>query len=237
MRPKHKSPAFHRDMALYSLLASSGCRPFEALQLRVNDIDVKNFKVFIRNPFKGKISGLTEAEKKKLDWKGRQIEDTFLIAPFDHYFWDHLRLYLQSFYKTNVNHDFLFQKQNGRPYYTIDRSTRNKRFKTYASHSGYHDPKVGLKGFRHMYGRYLLNYFPTDQGFGMPIAYVKILMGHASLSSTEKYAIHDNDLLNLYIETANRQIHQEMVSLEEIKLRYIDEKIKKLEEYRRIIDV
>jgi len=43
---------------------------------------------------------------------------------------------------------------------------------------------------------------------GLPITYVKILMGHASVTSTMKYAKHDTDIIEAYIQHANQYVMQ-----------------------------
>lgn len=68
--------------------------------------------------------------------------------------------------------------------------------------------KTGPHGLRHMYGTYLLNYFPRSNGdYGLPAAWVQQLMGHADLESTLKYAKFDQDLIKLEIENANRVLY------------------------------
>jgi len=229
LKPKRSTSCFHRDMAIYSLLATIGCRTHEALQIRVDDIDIENRTIRLVNPSSRDSKGLTPVEAKQLSWKGRETELVLPMAPFDSYFWEHLRQYLKDFFRTNVSHDFVFQKSNGRPYFTTNVSDRNKQFRKYAVASGFSDIKLGLHSLRHMYGRYLLNYYPNGRGgYGMPMAYVQILMGHASMDSTKRYAIHDTDILQAYIETANRAIHDEQISLIEVKCRYIEAQVEEL---------
>jgi len=43
---------------------------------------------------------------------------------------------------------------------------------------------------------------------GLPITYVKILMGHSSVASTMKYAKHDTDMVDSYIQHANQYVTQ-----------------------------
>lgn len=221
-------------MAIYSLLAAIGCRTHEALQIRIDDIDVENRKIRLVNPFSRDNRGLTPEEVKQLNWKGRDTEKVLSIYPFDEHFWEHLRYYLQDFFRTNVSHDFLFQKVNGRPYFTTSRSDRNKQFRRYAVASGFEGIKLGLHSLRHMYGRYLLNYYPNSNGgYGMSMQYVQKLMGHSSMNSTKKYALHDEGLLEAYMETANRLNHGEQISLVEVKKRFVDTQIKELQNLKK----
>lgn len=233
LSPEQKNPGFHRDMAIYSFLAASGCRTHECLQIRISDINFDKREVELVNPFSRENPSLTEEENAALKWKGRNTRLTLLLAPFDLYFWEHLRYYICDSFQSNVSHDFLFQKSNGRPFFTTHTSDRNKRFKKYAHKSSYKDFDAGLHSLRHMYGRYTLNYFPTENGFGLPLAYVKILMGHSSISSTEIYAIHDEDLLTAYIELANRRVHADKISFNDIRLAYLGREIDRLEKEQK----
>ncbi|MCC9009854.1 tyrosine-type recombinase/integrase [Pseudomonas putida] len=203
------SKTFYRDMTLYSFLAATGARTSEALQIRMPDIDSDGFRVFLRDPFARDTLGLTEDEHRCLSWKGRETELTFMIEPFARIFWENLEKYLTLEYNSSVGHDFLFQNSDGRPLFTSDRSSRNKTFKKYAKKSGLPDiTNISLHSLRHMYGTYTLNYTPVpgQSTPGMPMTYVKILMGHASISSTMKYAKHDTDIIEAYLEHANQHI-------------------------------
>ncbi|NNA27665.1 site-specific integrase [Pseudomonas lundensis] len=206
-----KSKTFYRDMTLYSLLAATGARSSEALQVRLPDIDSDEFLVFLRDPFARKMSGLTEDEYQFLAWKGRVTEMTFMIEPFAGMFWENLEKYLTREYNSSVDHDFLFQNLDGRPFFASDRSSRDKTFKSYAQKAGVEDVTgISAHSLRHMYGTYTLNYLPVPgQSIpGLPLTYVKILMGHASASSTMKYAKHDTDIIEAYIQHANQYVSQ-----------------------------
>lgn len=207
-RPK-RSKVFHRDMAIYALLAASGGRTSEILQVKFIDIDADNLAVYLRDPFSRKNLGITEAEHRLLAWKGRDTEITFLIEPFRKIFFEHLEQYLALEYNSSCGHDFLFQHANGRPYFTSDRSSRDKTFKTYASRAGLIDCKgISLHSLRHMYGIYTLNYIPVTgrELPGLPLTYVKILMGHSNITSTMKYAKHNIDFIDAYFQHANQYI-------------------------------
>ncbi|MBY0445953.1 MAG: site-specific integrase [Burkholderiales bacterium] len=207
-KPK-RAKVFYRDMAIYTLLAASGARSSEVLQLRFVDIDVDNLAIYLRDPFSRKNPGITEEENRLLAWKGRATEITFLIEPFRQIFFEHLEQYLALEYNASCGHDFLFQDIDGRPYFTSDRSSRDKKFKSYAIRAGLSEYKgISLHSLRHMYGTYTLNYMPIpgQETPGFPLAYVKILMGHSSITSTMKYARHDRDLIDAYFQHANQYI-------------------------------
>lgn len=205
------STSYWRDMTLYSLLAATGARTHEALQVRLCDIYVDEFgkdTVRLISPFSRASPGITEEEYKKLSWKGRETDLTFMIEPFAGVFWHNLSQYLDYEYNSSVSHDFLFQKSDGRPFFSSDRSSRDKTFKKYARVAGVEDLRgISPHSLRHMYGTYLLNYLPVPGNKlpGLPPAYVQMLMGHASMSSTDKYAKRDQDLVNSYVKHANQQ--------------------------------
>lgn len=207
----NRSKVFHRDMAIYALLAASGGRTSEVLQVRLIDVDADKLAVFLRDPFSRSNPGLTEEEHRLLAWKGRETEITFLIEPFRKIFFEHLEQYLSLEYNSSCGHDFLFQDINGRPYFTSDRSSRDKTFKSYAAKTGLSDCKgISLHSLRHMYGTYTLNYMPVpgQKTPGFPLTYVKILMGHSSITSTMKYAKQDTDRIEMYFQHANQYITQ-----------------------------
>ncbi|MFS1413666.1 hypothetical protein BCU70_08740 [Vibrio sp. 10N.286.49.C2] len=231
-----------RDYLLDSLQAASGVRISEALQVLLEDIDIENKKVKIVSIDSRPYKGLTQKEAEKLVFKGRQTEKTLLIEPFASLFWDALKIYLANFYQPNMSHQFLFQKSNGRPFFASDKSTMctvlKKRLtkhlgsefaSQYSSHS-----------FRHMYGVYTVNHIPiisedgTPTGqYGLPIGCVKILMGHATLSATEKYARKDSSIAEILLTLVNNAIKYSGLTLKDIVL---DVKTKKLEEIKREFD-
>ena len=207
----NKSSFYYRDMAFYSLLAATGGRTHECLQLRFRDIntDGEGFnRIEFNSPFGRENPGLTASEHKKLAWKGRETEKTFMIEPFASIFWEHLKNYLRLEYNSSVNHDFVFQKRNGRPFFTSDRKNRDSTFKSYSKKAGTKlEKKYGLHSLRHMYGTYILNYMPIPgKGMGLPLAYVQKLLGHASPTSTQRYARRDVDILDGFIEHANKYV-------------------------------
>lgn len=206
-----KAKTFYRDMTIYALLGATGARSSEVLQIRMCDIDSNEFAVFLRNPFARKTSGITEEEYKFLAWKGRETELTYMIEPFARIFWENLEKYLALEYNSSVDHDFVFQNSDGRPYFSSDRSSRDKTFKNYAKKAGVADLRgISLHSLRHMYGTYTLNYMPVPGQAtpGFPITYVKILMGHSSVTSTMKYAKHDTDIIDAYLQHANQYVSQ-----------------------------
>ena len=212
-KPKN-ARCHNRNMALYAVMLATGCRSHEALQLRMGDLKLDedgDDTVELHSPFGRATPGLTPEEASKLAWKGRQTPITFLLHPFADLFWEHLQNYLTYEYNSSVNHDFIFQKTNGRPLFTALRKDLNATFKTYASKTGLNDlSHISRHSLRHTYGTYVLNYMPMPGNSmpGLPMHIVQILMGHASILSTEKYEKHDEEVLNAYIEHGNNYIRK-----------------------------
>lgn len=224
-------------MALYSLLAATGMRTHEALQLRFIDIITEidgSTSIELHSPFSRPTPGLTPNESAKLAWKGRETHRTFMIEPFASIFWENLKNYLELEYNQSVNHDFIFQLDNGRPFFTSDRKNRNTTFKRYATKSGVKETKsIRIHSLRHMYGTYILNYMPVPGNRipGLPLVYVQRLMGHASSSSTMRYAKQDEDILDAYLEHANKYVMgQGEASLEETRVNFHSRQIEMLQQ-------
>lgn len=99
----------YRDKSLYALLAASGIRGSEGLQLRPEDINIEKREVYINNPFKRLNAGLLEREYEMLKWKGRNNPETFLIEPYASIFFNALSDYFRYEYIPNQGHPFIFK--------------------------------------------------------------------------------------------------------------------------------
>jgi len=207
----------YRDKAFYSLLAASGCRTHEGLQILLSDIDVNEGTVRLVDPHSRpghpSYRYLLPMQREMLAWKGRTSDVTLLIEPFASVFFQSLQLYLEREYLVHGRHEFVFQylrgAERGQPYFLSNPGTRLELFhKVLRFVRVFLPKKTGPHGLRHMYGTYLLNYFPRSNGdYGLPVAWVQQLMGHADLKSTLKYARFDHDLIKLEIENANRVLY------------------------------
>jgi integrase len=229
-----KSATNLRDKTIYSFLAASGARSHEALQLKITDFDVMAKEVYLRDPslIDRNTFGLTPEEEEELAWKGRNTETTFLIEPFKSMFFSYLTDYLKKERVSTCGHPFIFQNYKTlRPFFCSDRSSRIKQFKTAAKRSGLEDTTcISPHSLRHTYGTYTLNYLPMPNGeYGLPIAYVKILMGHVSLDSTEVYAKHDEVIMKAQVEYANELLfNANVIDLKMISLKYQESKLEKI---------
>ena len=205
----------HRDKAFYALLAASGCRTHEGLQILFDDIDIDKREVRIINPsLRPNCSSylyLTPLERQKLNWKGRLTARTLLIEPFASIFFDEFAYYLKQEYIPHGLHKFVFQYRyklfQGRPYFLSDSETRSELFHKIKNICGLENNLHGPHSLRHAYGTYLLNYFPRINGsYGLAMGVVQQMMGHAELRSTQKYARHDQDLIETELRFANAMV-------------------------------
>lgn len=185
------------EKTFFSLLASSGIRLSEALLLTFDDIDVNKREVYIKNPNTKSLSDynnfFTYEEKQQLPFKSRSTTHTFLIKPFEDYFWENLLKYIQKERSPSNNHPFIFTNEDGSPLLFSDKKV-TQRFRTLSKKITGHP--YTPHSLRHMYISYLVNYIPVDEGrYGMPVHQVQKLVGHTNINSTQIYVHHDLDIL------------------------------------------
>lgn len=193
-----------RNKALFCLIMACGCRIHEALLLTWQDIDAERQIVRLRDPhtknlkdFGGYFSNRSQVQS--LPWKARATERTTLIEPFRTHFWRLLAEYQKSTEFTFTNsHNFVFQitkgKNKGAPLFTCDYKDISEAMVAACKRIGIAPRKP--HSLRHMFGVFCLNFIPFDDGtYGMGLLALKDLMGHASSTSTERYAIPDTKLM------------------------------------------
>lgn len=232
----------YRDKALYALCAASGCRMHEALQILIEDVDLKNRSINLVDPYsritKESYVSLTAEEKNKLCWKGRQTNTTILIQPLGDLFFEYLEQYIKKEYTHHNKHSFIFQHVRGRlkgkPFFLSASATRHEAFEKAATKVDVVEQlNQGPHSLRHMYGTYLVNYFPKSDGsFGLPISIVQKIMGHSTVAATQKYARHDKELISVELEYANSLLYNPTdinVSLLDMKKKALQSQILELE--------
>lgn len=201
-----------RDRLFLSLVMGTGLREIEAANVLLQDIDVKNKSIRCVNPLSRPLAYGNAFESfhgetaHDMAYKGRSTEETFFIEPFRTIFFQTLRDYLELERKPlNVGHSFLFVvlrkgETQGRPLSLCADKTRQHAFKQALTRvyekRGLPKPRgLALHSLRHFYGVYCLNYLCIglhEDGTpitGLDLNVVQRLMGHASSSATEVYAV------------------------------------------------
>ena len=197
-----------RDRALWLLLLASGIRKSEALNLQWSDIDYLNRRVYVLDP-ENRRFGRFMTQDEKIRFKGRVVSWTVMWEPWRKKFFQALDEYRKREWRLPTNsHQFVFQKLTtingivGDPLVKASDAATNQAFNKAAIKAGI--PTSDLDGedewtphsLRHAYGIYMLNYIPISEGvFGLQLSDVQALMGHASISSTLKYARRKEDVL------------------------------------------
>lgn len=191
----------YRDAAIWCLLAATGLRISEVLQLLWEDIDFSEGKVYAVNPkeredIKLSYIGLGEIEINRLSWKGRRTKFTFLIEPYAKMFFDALSLYMKYEYDAKARHNFIFQGADAKPLRFCDYKFNVIRpFQSAATEvlgEGFIRPyKMKLHSLRHSFCVFLKNFILHTEGMGLSDSEIILLTGHASVESVQTYAIID----------------------------------------------
>lgn len=229
----------YRDQALYSFCAASGCRISEALQLLWEDIEFEMRTVRLVEPSSRCLcpsyQSLTTRQRDRLCWKGRTTAATLLIDPFATWFFDALAGYLRHEYIPHGRNQFVFQYasaiDDAAPYFLASESSRNGVFRRALNLADVENVR-GPHSFRHMYGTYLVNYFPRPDGTcGLPMGIVQKLMGHKNIKDTEKYAHYDRDVMDAELGFANMLLYGDGSgpSLNELKRRALLSRLAQVE--------
>lgn len=190
-----------RDKTFWLLLASSGIRTSEALNLHLVDIDLDAQKVFVFDPHSRRTQ-LKVGDPQRLRSKGRNTAATYLIPELREGLFYALKQYLTLEYVPAYEQgqpryllQYVQHSRRGQPYVDASPSALAQSFKRAVHAAGITDPQDGKSwtphSLRHMYGVYMLNDFPVrpESGeFGLSLAEVQLMMGHASIRSTAHYA-------------------------------------------------
>lgn len=193
-----------RDKALWLLLAASGIRVSEAVNLQWSDIDLKTQEVFIYDPSCRRF-GADMTPQERIRFKGRTVSMTYLIQPFRQAFFLALEEYVREEYvppRDQAAAPFVFQyverTRRGIPLLGVSATSLNDNFKAACARAGVPSPfpadetaEWSLHSLRHLYGVYMVNDFPIDPAngvYGLELAEVQLLMGHANINSTRHYA-------------------------------------------------
>ena len=214
-----------RDKALWLLLAASGIRTSEARNMRLEDILPEERRVYVINP-SGRRFKPSSTIQEQPRFKGRAIAATYLFPPLREWFFEALEQYLNLEYVPTEDR-YLFQyvepARRGEPLVNASDTALVKSFKKAAYRAGVPLPFDGGEytphSLRHLYGVYMLNDYPVDPKngrFGLLITDVQMLMGHAKLSTTQKYARVKSQRLMQRLQASDQALLN--LSQEELKL-------------------
>lgn len=216
----------YRDRALWALLAGTGIRTHEALNLTEDDINGITGEVLIL-PYPERVEvydNLNIKNKEAKKNKGRSGAETFFIEPFKEIFLTSLRKYLR-YERPQCEHKYVFVALSnnaiGRPLYQGDATPHNKPFKKAQNAMGMHKIHT-LHSLRHFYGTWVLNFLPTEHGYGLNIETVKIMMGHSSSATTERYAVKDKLLIRAQIKAFNQYFKENGFTLEQVEMKAVE---------------
>jgi integrase len=190
-----------RDKALWLLLAASGIRTSEARNLLVDDVDFEEQQVWVLDP-SGRRYAPPASVREQPRFKGRVIATTYLFPPLRQAFFKTLEQYFKHEYvpcSKPGQPRYLFQyiepSRRGQPLVYASDAAMAKGFKTAVKAAGVPLSPSGHDwtphSLRHLYGVYMLNDYPLapERGkFGLELVEVQMLMGHASIRSTQVYA-------------------------------------------------
>lgn len=190
-----------RDKALWTLLAASGIRRSEALNLEWEHIDFENETVYVLDPDYTRYGRDLPEDERYSRFKGRVVSWTYLRQPYRSWFFEFLLKYRQDEYVLPEDgNNFVFQylrgQYAGKPLREAADSTLNEAFTVAVMRAGIKGPPFAPKhvwtahSLRHAYGMYMLNDFqvPGQDVPGLTEAEVQLLMGHEDINSTRKYA-------------------------------------------------
>lgn len=238
-----------RDKLLWSLIAASGIRISEAQTMFEADVVIQTSardgklqkqrrvtskKVFVIDPDtrRSKLKGyLTETEINRLPHKGREHPDTYLIEPFASLFWRYLAEYKSDENRKEkrrpirARHPFLFKNVDTgdpvtRSYQTLYDSFSKAAIALTKKSYGFHS-------LRHMYGFYLHNFAPMKDGsFGLPLKQVQMLLGHAYIKTTQRYARQDSMKLEVAIGALNiAQSRDQYFTIDKQRLAFLEQQV------------
>lgn len=178
-----------RDRLLWILIAGTGLRPSEALNLQWQDIDYKNRWIYVIDPENRRFSDELAPEEKRR-FKGRTVSRAIFFPPLEDWFFVALRQYIKHEYlpvSENLAGQFVFQyveqHRRGKAFVNSSDAGRLVTFQRACRKIG--APHLGLHSLRHLYGDYMHNRLLLD------LYEVQRLLGHKSPVHTQIYARRD----------------------------------------------
>lgn len=217
-----------RDKAYLSLLAASGVRGSEARQVLWQDIDPLERTVHIVPPWDRRFTILWDAipssKQEDIAWKGRETQATFLLEPYASLFFEYLEQYRNTpkEWDRTIDHPFVFVQERRYGYKPLLLSTHSSIADIFKKPmkrlQGLPQADYAAHSLRHAYGYFLANKVRLDNGTeGLPIQYVRDLMGHAAVTSTEIYAPVKREKIMQMLSKANEDGLTRMADLQFLK--------------------
>ncbi|MFJ2385895.1 tyrosine-type recombinase/integrase [Pseudomonas koreensis] len=201
-----------RDCLLSVMLAATGLRFSEALQMRLSNIDLKNRSIKVHDP-DGARNPLTKAEKR-LPNKGRRTTRVYILEPLKDMLFDALETYLNDRPQV-VEQDYLFlhttPEKYGKPLCTSTpfktlNGTCNRAFKKAQINEAEEKQHLyTLHSLRHFYAMWLKNCVQAkgSHKLGLEMYQIQRLMGHKQLSTTMRYCHDDQNIIDIIMEVAD----------------------------------
>nr|WP_288145051.1 site-specific integrase [Marinobacter sp.] len=221
-----KNASSYRDICLFSLMAGTGIRTSEAMQLRFDDLLIEEELVKIL-PYADRIQvydDLTDRQITELAFKGRTTKYVLFLSPFKEIFFEYLLNYLsEERDRFNPSHEFVFvtmaNNAQGLTWFDKDSTSHNRTFKEAQRRIGIKEKDLySLHSLRHFYGTWLRNYQPNGEGgFGFPLGVVKKHMGHKFESTTEGYSLPDTHVTMRKIQQVQAYVTAQGWDLTSIK--------------------
>ncbi|MDD2108317.1 site-specific integrase [Pseudomonas asiatica] len=200
-----ESASCFRDAALWALIAGTGVRPSEALQILECDVDYFKQEVVIVDPGKrGKwresYPGFSRYDYNRLSFKGRTTEFTLFLEPYATLFFENIYLYKKFEYSNPHGYSTVFLTKNGQPLFlsdygsTVLRPFKNAALKVLGDDVDQVVP-AGLHSLRHSYNYFFKNFIKHPDGSGLTDDELILLSGHVDFRSMRKYGKLDRELL------------------------------------------
>ncbi|MDU0355751.1 site-specific integrase [Paraglaciecola aquimarina] len=197
-----------RDKAFWLVQAAGGLRQSEALTLKWDLIDFKNQQIRVEDP--NNLRGSEDYEtSQRQPWKGRNTAIVYILPVLKNLLFEAL-LELRRLPPTSET-GLVFLKLDsngyGSPLSEASNNALNDAFRAAQKRIGMTD-EYTLHSLRHFYGVFLKNYFPdVERGvLGLTDGEIMLMMGHANLSSTYKYARTKRDKIIMKMELLDREI-------------------------------
>jgi integrase len=212
-----------RDHLLWLMLAATGLRFSEAMQMRLSDIDLKSRSMKVHDP-DGARNPITNAEQQ-LPNKGRRTTGIYILAPLKDMLFDALDAYLKERPQV-IDQDYLFLHDTpekygeplctSTPFKTLN-GTCNRAFKKAQLNSlpdtFERQPHLfTLHSLRHFYAMWLKNCVRAKGSLklGLEMYRVQRLMGHKYISTTMRYCHDDENIVDIIMEVADLKMAGEI---------------------------